>query len=286
MRFSMTGWVGGLSSLLLACSTVTPSGVATEGLTGSIGVLHIERAEEDGAELHAAFARYHGIDGESVLTLLGTSEPAALGQCVELTETPTLDLTHADVELLDVGTMRVGIADTEAELTARTFPDVASVLAGVFYAGDTTVAAPRPELDEYRFSADGGAEVGGFEVWVTAPAYPTGVRLRAEDGTGAALSGHVTELEGSTGDLTLSWDAGDPEDVIELELVSGGLTLVCASADEGSFELGQEWLSRVPADEAARLSVRRVRSVPFEVSGMDVAYARVAAARGYALAIR
>src|SRR5690606_37919762 len=100
-----------------------------------------------GTVLHAAFARYYGIDAPSVLALLG-SGGAELGQCrVDDPDAASAQLGagDADVELVDVGALRVTVADTEAELTPRTFPEVASVLAGVFYAGDAALGAPEPD---------------------------------------------------------------------------------------------------------------------------------------------
>ncbi len=206
---------------LTGCSTVEPTGVETGELSGSIGVLHVERSvgersvgerSVDGSGrtvLRAAFARYQGIDGDSVVRLLGSGSAADLGTCALVDPVDGLGADNADVELLDVGALHVAVADTEARLSPRTFPDLASVLAGVFYAGDAALAMPEPEVDEYELVAEGGVEVGAFEVIVPAPAAVGGVELVGADGTSARLDGSLTEITRS-GALTVLWDESTP----------------------------------------------------------------------------
>lgn len=270
------------------CADPAP-GVDTSALTGSVGVLHVERSAVDGTGrtvLRAAFARYQGIDGNSVMQLLGTRSAAEVGACALVDPADELGAEDADVELLDVGALRVAVADTEASLSPRTFPDLASVLAGVFYAGDAPLAMPEPEVDEYRFVADGGVEVGAFDVSVPAPSDPSGVRLVGADGTFAGLDGaRLTEVT-RAGALTLQWDAEDPRDLMEIEVSSGVQTLACLAHDEGAFRIAATDVSLLAPDAEARLVVRRVRVTPFDAVGIDAAFARVAAARSFPLAVR
>lgn len=280
------------------CSAVEPDASgAGYALEGSIGVLHVERSYEsaDGhTVLRAAFARYHGIEGDAVLRLLGSDAAVGLGQCAidtsdELAE-GELGAMDADVELVDVGALDVSVADTEARLSPRTFPDLASVLAGVFYAEsfsgrDAALAWPEAEVDEYRFVAEGSAEVGAFEVVVPAPAQPVALALLGADGTSASLESGLTEVS-LTGALTLLWDGEDPRDLIEIEIVSGGSTLACLAHDEGSFRIEEAALATISADSDARLTVRRVRLAPFDAPGIDSAFARLAASRSVPLSIR
>lgn len=278
---------------ITGCTTVEPAGVETGALSGSIGVLHIERSvgERAGPDgngrtvLRAAFARYQGIDGESVVRLLGSGSVADLGTCALVESGDTLGVENADVELLDVGALHVAVAGTEARLSPRTFPDLASVLAGVFYAGDAALAMPEPEVDEYELVAEGGVEVGAFDVVVPAPAAVAGVELLGADGTSALLDGSLTEI-GRSGALTLRWDGEDPQDLVEIELVSGGETLACVAPDAGSFEIPVAELALLDADPDARLFVRRVRLSPFDAPGIDVAVARIAALRSFPLTVR
>lgn len=292
--------IGGCS----AADTSVDLGPGGDARGGSIGVLHVDRvtphggstgaSTETGASpesstvLHAAFARYDGIDAPSVLSLLGSGAGVELGQCRIAdpgAESEPLGAADADVELVDVGALRVRVADTEAELTPRTFPEVASVLAGVFYAGDAALAAPTPDVDEYRFAAGGSAEVGAFEVIVPAPATPSGIALLGADGTGGVLDERVAEVR-TAAPLEILWDGEDARDVIEIELVASTRTLACAVPDEGSLRVGAELLSALGRDPVARLVVRRVRVVAFDAPGMDVAYARVGASRAFSLSLR
>jgi hypothetical protein len=144
---------------------------------------------------------------------------------------------------------------------------------------------PEPEVDEYRFLAEGGADVSAFEVTVPAPAEPTGLQLLGSDGTSARLDGRLTEIT-RTGALTLQWEGDDPRDLIEIELVAGAQTLACSTRDEGSFRIGADDLGLLEADDQARLVVRRVRVSPFDALGIDAAFARVAATRSVPLSVR
>ncbi len=277
----------GVLVVLAGCTSVDPA-PSMGALSGSVGVLHVERSETDTSGrtvLRAAFARYQGIDGDSVVRLLGTGSSAPLGACALVDPAESLAAEDADVELLDVGALHVTVAGTEARLSPRTFPDLASVLAGVFYAGDAALAMPEPEVDEYRFLAEGGVEVGAFEVVVPAPSEPSGLQLVGSDGTFAALDGRLTEIT-RAGELTLQWDGADPRDLIEIEITSGAQTLSCQARDEGSFRIPAEDVALLDAGANARLSVRRVRVSPFDALGLDAAFARVAATRSFPLAVR
>jgi hypothetical protein len=273
---------------LVGCSSVDPAVGGPSELSGSVGVLHVERSEVEGSGrtvLRAAFARYQGIDGDSVVRLLGSGAAAELGSCEVVDPSEVIADENADVELLDVGALHVSVADTEARLSPRTFPDLASVLAGVFYAGDAPLAMPRPEVDEYRFEAEGGVEVGAFEVVVPAPAELSNVTLAGADGTSAALDGRLAEIT-RAGSLTLQWDSEDPRDYVEIELAAGDKTLACLGRDDGSFRIVASDVARLTSDGQARLVVRRVRVSPFDAPGIETAFARVAAARSFPLSVR
>lgn len=281
MRFALA-----LSLVLAGCSVEPEPGIEAGALTGSVGVLHVERSEGAGRTvLRAAFARYHGVEGDAVLDLLGSGSPAELGTCafVDAAEDPIA--SDAEVELLDVGALSVSLADAETRLSPSTFPDLASVLVGVFYAGDAALPLPEAEVDEYRFSAEGGDEVGAFDVVVPAPAAPSGLALIGADGTSAALHGDLAEIT-RAGALELTWDGEDPRDYVELELDAAGQTLACTARDVGSLRIPHEELALLDPDGEARLVVRRVRVSPFDVSGIDVAFARIVAVRTQPLAIR
>ncbi len=82
------------------------------------------------------------------------------------------------------------------------------------------------------------------------------------------------------------WDGDDPRDVIEIELLSGTQTLACVARDEGTFRIDADDVAMLDADPDARLLVRRVRLAPFDASGIDIAFARIAAVRSFPLVVR
>ena len=65
----------------------------------------------------------------------------------------------ASVELLDIGVIDVRVGDSEARLVPRTFPELARVAAGFFYAGDAELGVIRADVDAYTFRAEGSAEL-------------------------------------------------------------------------------------------------------------------------------
>lgn len=304
--------------LALAGAGCTTETAAVEtGLEGSVGVLHVERVaddlaagapagvELDRAEWGAAFARYRGLDAGSVVGLLnsglsGSRSPAEFDACTFVGADDALsgadslgsgrDLgssrdwasgAYDEVELLDVGAIRVRVAGTEASLAPRAFPDLGSVVAGVFYAGDAQLAIARADLDEYAFHADGSAEVPAFEAVVPAPAAPADLRLDAvlADADQALVASRDAGLD-------LSWAPADARDLVEIEIRSGGDVLACSSHDDGAFRIEPDSLATLAADAAASVVVRRVRVTSVEVPGLDDAFARVAITRSIAVDLR
>lgn len=275
-------------ALILALAGVgcgaDPVGVTPASATeGSVGVLHVERFAGEGeleagpTVLSAAFARYRGLDGPSVLGLLGSGAAASPESCAfvgadDALGADPLGVGSAEVELLDVGTIQVRVAGTEARLSPRAFPDLASVLAGVFYAGDAELAVPRADLDEYAFRAAGSDEIAAFDAVVPAPAEPAELRI---DGT---MAGEVGSLS-RDGGFDVVWAAGDPRDTIEIEVRAHGDVLACAANDDGAFRVDAESLAILAPDGGATLRVRRVRVTPVDVPGLDDAYARVTVTR-------
>jgi hypothetical protein len=267
----------------VGCTAGEAAGVVEESAAqGSVGVLHVERiadAETGGSTvLSAAFARYRGIDSRAVLGLLGSRSAAELEGCVFVGENEGT-VASGEVELLDVGTIEVRVAGTEAHLAPRAFPDLASVLAGVFYAGDATLAEPRPDLDEYAFEAAGSDEIPAFDAVVPAPAAPLDLRI-----DGSVISA-PTALRRESG-VDVTWAEADLRDVIEIEVRSHGDVLACASRDDGSFHVDAESLATLAPDGAAELIIRRVRVSPVDVTGLDDAFARIAVSRAALVDLR
>jgi hypothetical protein len=272
--------------LALAGCTAEAAAVESETLEGSVGVLHVERLADGLAPgdatgdtiLSAAFARYRGLEAGSVVGLLGSGAAAELESCAFVGPDDGL-AGSAEVELLDVGTIRVRVADTEANLVPRAFPDLASVIAGVFYAGDAQLAVPAADVDEYAFQAAGSAEVPAFDAVVPAPGEVAEVRV---DGRSLAEAISLVREAG----VEIVWSAGDPRDVVELEIRAGGDTLACAARDDGSFSVAPAALATLAADAGAALVVRRVRVSPVDVPGLDDAFARIAVTRAVDVDLR
>lgn len=254
-----------------------PTEAGAAGLEGTVGVLEIDRrVEDEGALLTAAFARYQGLAEQDVVTLVSSGARADLDACTMVDGDVRLPL-DADVELVDVGALDVrleeaGVVSGSSRLVARTFPDVASVMAGVFYAGEATLPLPRPDRDAYVVRASGGRDVGTFRVAVSAPAEVAVLVYGDEDG-----------MVARDRPLDFSWVPGGAQggatDVVELELASRAGTLVCTAADDGAFRIEPSMLAQLAVDQDAELIVRRVRVRAFDAAGLDSAFARVAITR-------
>jgi hypothetical protein len=265
---------------------------ALDSRAGSLGILQVERLggaadglEAPPAQLGAAFARYQGLSGDAVVRLLGGRPVTAMDACsASGGELDALASTDASVELLDVGVIDVRVGESEARLVPRTFPELARVAAGFFYAGDAQLGAVRADVDAYTFRAEGSAELPSFEVAVPVPADLLDVRL--DGALLAALPGEPSALIHRDRELDVSWEGLDPRDQVELEFVSEGATVVCRARDDGSFRVPAAALAPLTRDEGARLVLRRVRVQPFDAAGVDVAYVRLASTRVFDAVVR
>ncbi len=260
------------------------AGAELSGPKGSVSLLQIERfLDSEGGSLRvvvgAKVARYRGLDGDSLLRLLGT-QPVDVGSCM-LTGRLSAEPLSADaqVELLSVGDIALRNPFAATTLVPRLFPALSTTAAGWFYAADAELPAPRAELDEFTVRAPGELGVGAFEVVIAAPAELSGLSLGGLP---------IDRVDGIPRDaaLALTWDADDPRDRVEVELLSGGIALSCAARDAGQFTLTVAQLTALEADENATLIVRRVRGTSFDMQGIDASYARVATTRSATLAVR
>lgn len=271
--------------MALGCGTASEPGVRSAYATGSVGILHVDRfdvpfegGEEGRTALGAAFARYRGADARSVLELLGRTAVAMPETCTYVGADEPLQVDDAEVELLDVGTMFVQVANTEARLAPRAFPDLASVLAGVVYAGDATLAVPSADV-EYAFRAAGSDDIPAFSAVALAPASISELRV------GGVMPSQASVVSRDSG-LDLMWAAGDPADTIEFEIRAHGDALACAAIDDGSFRVDPESLAILAPDSEASLVLRRVRVSSVDVPGIDDAFARVTVSRTFPVELR
>jgi hypothetical protein len=269
----------------------------------SLAVVRIERTAntaEPGmpamTTVDAVFARYQGIGADEVLELLGTpARSAPLSGCRwDATTIPDLLPMDAVVDLLDVGPLHVEVGPEPVTLRGRLFPSVQSLLAGTIYAERLALAVPLDQDQEVRLSGAGAGSVGQLDIALPAPAVPSGVLI------GGVPLGHVAEADESSvaesydGEIVIDrsahvgvlWDAGDPRDRIEIEVRAGGRHLRCGTTDEGSFLIRVEALSALPADEAAQITIARVRREPLDVAGIDEAWARLVSRRAAFVAVR
>lgn len=270
----------------VACTSAGSEDAGTEldVQSGSLGLLSIERfVDREGLPrlvAGAKIARYRGLQGEALLELLGAA-PRELETCQhegggfhKLSLDP-----DARVDLLPIGDITVRLGGLVTTLSPRVFPALASTAAGFFYAGDAQMVEPRAELDEYLISARGEAGVGAFEMVAAAPGVVAGLSL---DGVRFDEASIVLRDKS----LMLTWEPEDPGDRIEVELFAGGSVLSCAFRDDGQFLLSAEHLASLEGDEHASLVARRVRILPFELSGIQTAYARIATTSTYEAVVR
>jgi hypothetical protein len=287
-------WIGriAIAAMLagLGC-TAGPegSGAAMGPAAGSFGVLQIERSALDDmpelsgrrAVLNAVFARYRGMTGEDALELLGVARPGPdLDDCAIVGSPPVLwPGADAAVELMDVGALEVTVAGSRAELRARTFPELGTLVAGAFYAEHAELAQARADQDEYRVAARGSLRSAPFEVVLVAPPGPAEVVVDS-------LSDVEVPVARRDRDLELLWDAGDPRDRLDVQLLAGGQVLECAVRDDGFARLPADLLGQLEADDDARLVLRRVRVQGFDAPGLDVAWADLTATRTIPLVVQ
>lgn len=284
MRFSAI-FALAASMALSACTSGgdgSASAAASLASTGSFGVVQVERQGSKGmpelseprAVLNAVFARYSGLEGQDALQLLGvaqrgpeTDECALLGA-----KDPLYPGPDAQVELLDVGKIDVRVAGSDAQLTPRMFPELGSLVSGVFYAEDAELAQTRADVDEYHIVASGGARVAPFEVVGVGPPAPAGVVVG-----GFSAKDKPTVVRSRA--LEIVWDPGDPRDRIDLQLASGSQAIACVAHDDGLLQVPADLMAQLDPDTTARLVMKRVRVQPFDAPGIDVAWADLISTR-------
>jgi hypothetical protein len=272
------------SVLPLGCTSAGSEDAGADPAVSSLALLSLERSVDGDADsgrlaVSAKVARFRGIDGEGLLKVLG-AEPRELESCGA---TAALDdgalSPAAQVDLLSVGVIELSLARTTHSLAPRLFPALATTAAGWFYAGAAELPEQAPAGDEpFVFRASGQAGLGKFELRGTTPSEVLGL---ASAGV-AVQAGSVFARSGS---LELTWEPAGGSDRIELEIFAAGSTLSCAARDDGQFRIPSAQLRVLEADESAALIVRRVRTVPIEMAGVETAYARVAVARSVSVRV-
>jgi hypothetical protein len=286
-------------ALLLACATVvgcTSSGNEDAGAelgaaTGSLAMLRLERFQQDGQSpsrlvANGKVARFSGLDGSSVLKLLGVDGRDSEG-CTVGSRLDSFPLApEARVELLSIGDISLRNGERSQTLAPRLFPDLASTASGWFYASSAELAPPvaggaerdgGPErADEYAVAASGEQGVGHFELSLSAPGAVTGLSFDGNPPSGLSRAA----------DVALAWEPEDMRDQLEIEVYAGGSVLSCSARDDGQFTLPQAKLALLEADPQASLVVRRVLAVSTEMQGIDSALVRFATTVTSTLAVQ
>jgi hypothetical protein len=244
----------------------------TEGTPRVSGALFVEHAQgattTPGVQVGARFVRVVGIADETLPDLVGTPSVPRVGACVEhgATTNAGVDATHAEVRLLDVGSIDVRAGDRSLRMVPRRFPDLWNVVSGVLYG----VEADMP-LGTWRFSVEGSPQsnVGGFEVSAQFPEALTGVRV---GDTAFPLDGTLVASFPKHTTLPVRWNRTTTDDRIAIVFEGDG-SIICGSRDEGAFDIDPATVDR--AREILRhggtVSVHRMRTRPFATQGLDSA---------------
>ncbi len=275
--------------MLLSAGACTQSGAEDagadiQGRSGALALLQVERfVDPDGATMRmvagAKVARYRNMAGDALLALLG-AESVELESCALSAGLANPSISaESEVELLSVGDITLRTVDSLTVLEPRLFPALAATASGWFYAVDTEITAPRVELDELFARAPGENGLGAFELTMAAPhdlleLDVAGQRLTSD----AVLDRHAN--------AELRWEADDPRDRIEIEVLAGGNVLSCACRDDGHFVIDRSLLASLGADDNGALVVRRVRGTAFDMQGVETSYARIASTRSATLILR
>ncbi|MDB4974908.1 MAG: hypothetical protein JWN48_3249 [Myxococcaceae bacterium] len=292
-----------LRALLWVCAGVagcTTSGtedagaelVATEmPRSGTLALMRLESFPPSDATparvvTNAKVARYSGLDGSSVLKLLGVDvrDGESCSVSGRLDDFPLAP--DARVELLSVGDMSLKLGTQAITLSPRLFPDLAATASGWFYAGNAEMSAAPERLsdggvdrgDEYVLAAQGLAGVGRFELSVAAPSEVLGLEL-----AGASLAVQGTLSRAS--DASLTWEPEDMRDRLEIEVDAGGSVLSCSVRDDGQFTLPRQKLALLEPDDKASLVVRRVRVIATDMQGIETAYVRFATTKNLSVRV-
>jgi hypothetical protein len=282
-------------ALLFACAAIagcTSSGNEDAGAEGpgpaSLALLRLERFQQDADEApgrlvaNAKIARFSGLDGSSVLKLLG-AEPRDGEGCTVASRLDAFPLApEARLELLSIGDISLRTGERVQTLSPRLFPDLASTASGWFYASGAELVPVDGgvERDDYALSASGEQGVGHFDLTLSAPGPVEGLQL-----DGLRLDVVAAKLARAA-DVQVSWDPEDMRDQLELEIYAGSTVLSCAANDDGQFTLPAAKLALLESDPQASIVVRRVLTFSTEMQGVESALVRFATTRTATLAVQ
>jgi hypothetical protein len=182
---------------------------------------------------------------------------------------------RVDLELLDVGPITVRGPRRTIRLDGRRLPDLSSTFSGVVYGLDKSegTTSPRPTYRPgrlYTFEAPGERETGSFRVALRAPP-PIELQLpgtsRRSDGTVVLRRGRALELRWTP--------ARRSNETVFFDVSTGfgpdDLHLKCRLEDDGAFRLPTDVLDQLSSETSSlRIALRRVRTKPASIEGLDV----------------
>jgi hypothetical protein len=268
--------------LPMGCTSAGSEDAGADPAVSSLALLSLERSvdgDADSARLAASakVARFRGIDGDGLLKVLG-AEPREIETCGAAVALDDGALSPAaQVDLLSVGAIELSLGGTTHSLAPRLFPALATTAAGWFYAGAAELPGQVPGGDEpFVLRATGQAGLGKFELRGSTPSEVIGLANAGIPVQAGSVFSRVQNLE-------LTWEPASSADRIEFEIFAAGSTLSCAARDDGHFRISSAQLRVLESDDSAALIVRRVRTVPVEMAGVETAYARVAVTRSVSL---
>lgn len=251
--------------LSAACSAEVTSYTPDADQGSTHAVVVVERSNLGGeqgsnADALAQFAKVPAeTEPAAVWKLAGTAlELPPVGSCQtgsEFAESSTALSTLGTVEFLEAGDVTVRADGVATALAPHALPAVGAFASGVVYATrDRSVVLPASA--SYTVVAQGSAALPGLEIRAEAPRDLEGVTV------GGIPFADLSAIAASE-PLDVTWNVGQAGDIVYLELLSqdARLGVVCAFDDgEGSGTLPAELIT---VTGPARLTVHRVRSMPF-----------------------
>jgi hypothetical protein len=262
-----------LGLLATACASGAPS-APTEEQARSYAVVSVERtdpASGDATGNASAVARFISVPAYSeasrALQVAGVALALpAMGTCQSSDSHEDLEPPPASqdpVELVEAGDVTIDVAGTVTPLVPHAFPSVGTFASGVLYSTRDRESAALPSGVPYVVGASGSTSLSALHLAVDAPHAPTGITVSgtALKDLGDLFSAHALEL---------SWQPGDPGDVVYVELMAydGSPSLTCTFADErGAGTVPSDTFTGLGGGRIAvhRLGVRRGSGADNEV---------------------
>lgn len=268
-----------LLGLLLLAGACEPTGATEPVATTTHALLRVDRSARVGRESEATGVAFAGVvrvpelaDPELLLRLSGKGPTLpAPGQCTtsshERDVMPAGDLGRA--EFLDAGDVLLGTTDAQTLLAPRAFPILpAEPLSGVVYTSRDRASEPLPGGAAYLLKTSGSDQLPGLELRVQAPE-----ELRDVTVAGAAFAS-MPSIDGS-GELPVTWRAGDARDLVYVEVMgsagTGSLGLCAFHDADGGGALPRGLFG---ATGVGSLAFHRLREVAADVPTLDGAEVR------------